>query len=257
MVREEIRPAGITPWETEAANWIAWARTPGHDVFEHFAPAFFDEILPEPGGLALEIGCGEGRVVRRLLEHRHRVVGLDASPTLVRSALDANATAGYVGGDATALPFAAATFGVVVAYNSLQTMQREDDMASAVREASRVLKPGGYLCACVAHPMTDLALITASGSDAELDYSASYFEPREVSETVNQRGLGMTFHGWTYTLTDYVRAFEDAAFVIDRMREPRPREEQIAARPSLARWRRLPLFLFIRGIKSGGRGGRG
>ena len=249
MTREDISPLSMTPWEDEAANWIAWTRTPGHDVFEYFAPAFFDEMLPHPNGLALEIGCGEGRVARELSQRGLRVAGLDASPTLVRSAHAAARTAAWVVGDATALPFADATLALVIAYNSLQTMQRAGDMARAVREAGRVLSVGGSLCVCVAHPMTDLALITATGTDAELDYSASYFEPQEVAETVNRRGLSMTFHGWTYTLEDYARAFEDAGLVIDRMREPRPSEPSIEARPSLARWRRLPLFLFIRGVK--------
>ena len=54
------------PWEQEAENWVRWTRTPGHDVFPYFAPAFFDDIVPPPHGLTLEVGCGEGRVAREL-----------------------------------------------------------------------------------------------------------------------------------------------------------------------------------------------
>jgi hypothetical protein len=32
-------------WEQEADNWIAWARTPGHDVYWRYREKFF-ELLP-------------------------------------------------------------------------------------------------------------------------------------------------------------------------------------------------------------------
>ena len=46
-------------WEDRADGWIAWARRPSHDAYAHFRDAFF-AILPPPGGLVLEVGCGEG-----------------------------------------------------------------------------------------------------------------------------------------------------------------------------------------------------
>lgn len=230
------------PWEEEAANWLAWARTPRHDVFPRYAPAFFDDILPPPRGLTLEMGCGEGRVARRLREHGHRVVAVDASPTLVRHACTADGDSTYLEADATALPFAAETFEIAVAYNVLQAMTREGDMASAVREAARVLRPGGTFCFCVAHPITDAAR-PSDAAGGELVLTGSYFDRREVDETVEKDGLQITFHGWTYTLEDYARALEDAGFIIDRLREPAPGDAPGAGND---RWRRIPLFLFVR-----------
>ncbi|MDQ3981683.1 MAG: hypothetical protein M3271_03265 [Actinomycetota bacterium] len=80
----------------------------------------------------------------------------------------------------------------------------------------------------------------------------SYYGPRRVDETVEQAGIRMTFHGWAYSLEEYVRAFEDAGLVVDLMREPRPREAGAERRPALDRWRRLPLFLFVRASKLAG-----
>lgn len=48
-------------WDREAANWLAWARTPGHDVYWHYRDAFF-ALVPTAGEATLEVGCGEGRV---------------------------------------------------------------------------------------------------------------------------------------------------------------------------------------------------
>jgi hypothetical protein len=73
--------------------------------------------------------------------------------------------------------------------------------------------------------------------------TGSYFDRREVDETVEKDGLRITFHGWTYTLEDYARALEDAGFIIDRLREPAP---GAALGSANERWRRIPLFLFVR-----------
>lgn len=237
-------------WEEEARNWITWARTPDHDVFSYYAPSFFEEIIPVPQGLTLEIGCGEGRVARQLASKAHNVVTLDSSLTLVRSASEADDQSLYLSGDAAALPFADATFQTVVAYNSLQTMTLMADMAQAVREAGRVLKPSGHFCLCVAHPMTDVGRITEPSAGGNLIISGSYFEHQCVDETVTKDGLEMTFHGWTYTLEDYGCALEEAGLLVERVREPVPSAEQVTKRPSLEGWRRVPLFLFIRAVKA-------
>ncbi len=237
-----------TPWEEEARNWVKWARTPDHDVFWYYARSFFDEIVPPAHGLTLEIGCGEGRVARQLASRAHNVVALDSSPTLVRFAREADAQSAYLFADATKLPFADATFQTVVAYNSLQTMAMVLDMARAIREASRVLKPSGHFCLCVAHPMTDVGRVKAPSAAGELIISG-YFERQHVNETVTKDDMEMTFHGWTYTLEDYGRALQEAGFLIERVREPVPSAEQAKKSPSLQRWRRVPLFLSVRAVK--------
>lgn len=236
-------------WEEEAGDWITWARTPDHDVFWQFAPSFFEEIVPSAHGLTLEIGCGEGRVARELTSRAHNVVALDSSSTLVRSAREADPRSAYIIADATALPFAGATFQAVVAYNSLQTMAMTADMAHAVREAGRVLEPSGHFALCVAHPMTDVGRIEQPSAEGDLVLSGSYFEHQIVNETVTKDGLRMKFHGWTYTLEDYARALEEAGFLVERVREPVPTPEQVAKRPSLEGWRRVPLFLFMGAVK--------
>jgi SAM-dependent methyltransferase len=233
-------------WDEQAANWIRWTRTPGHDVFDAYWPAFVAEILPSANGQTLEVGCGEGRVARALAEAGHDVVALDAAPALVRAARDDDMHARYVVADATALPVRDGAFGTVVAYNSLQAMAAFDDMVRAVREAARALTRGGSFCACVAHPMTDIGRMAASRG-GETVLTGSYFERERVDETVRADGLEMTFTGWTYTLEDYARAFEYAGMVVERVREPLP-AGQAGAR--VERWRRMPLFLFLRGVKA-------
>ena len=138
-------------FEERAQGWLDWARTPGHDPYWTYREAFF-ALVPAPGAATLEVGCGEGRVARDLVARGHRVTGLDASPTLLRAAAEADPDSRYVEGPAEALPFEDGAFDLIVAYNSLMDVA---DMPAAVREAGRVLAPAGRLCACVTHPLPD------------------------------------------------------------------------------------------------------
>ncbi len=128
-------------WEAEAENWIRWARMPGHDAYWRYREAFF-ALVPPAGRATLEVGCGEGRVARDLAARGHHVTGIDSSPTLLRAAREADPEGRYELADAAALPFADDAFDLVVAYNSLMDVH---DMPAAVREAARVLAPGGAL----------------------------------------------------------------------------------------------------------------
>lgn len=236
-------------WEDEAENWIAWTRSPQHDVYRVYSPAFFDEMVPDPSGLTLEVGCGEGRVTRDLRDRGHEVVGLDPSPTLVKAAQHADVAGTYVNGNGEFQPFGEGTFEVVVAYNSLQNV---DDLTKTIREIARVLKPSGKLCACIAHPASDAGRFQGAEATAPFVINGSYYGPRRIDEKVEQGGLEMTFHGWAYSLEEYTRALEQSGLAIDLIREPRPSDAAVARRPSLARWQRLPLFMFFRAEKRAG-----
>jgi SAM-dependent methyltransferase len=233
-------------FEPFADDWVKWARTPGHDAYWQFRDRFFDEIVPASGHRMLEIGCGEGRVARDLKQRGHRLVAVDASPTLIRYAQDADPKGDYRVADAASLPFDDATFDCVVAYNSLMDVE---DMPSAIREAARVLQPGGRLCICVTHPTADAGAFGSRAANAPFVISGSYVEKRRISVPVERDGLRMTFSGWAYSLEHYARAFEAAGLAIDRVREPTVSAEVIGKDPAEGRWARIPNFLFLRCLK--------
>jgi SAM-dependent methyltransferase len=233
-------------WEREAERWAAWARTPGHDAYwMKSGPPLF-ELLPPPGRATLDVGCGEGRVARDLARRGYRVVGLDASPTLVRLAREADPDSEYVVGDAAALPFADGAFDLVVAFNSLMDVQ---DMPGAVREAARVLEPEGRLCLCVTHPLSDAGRFEGRAPQAAFVVTGSYFGRRRFEGTFARDGLEITFRGWCYPLEDYTRALEAAGFLVEALREPPAPEEEVRRDPAEKRWRRIPNFLYVRALK--------
>jgi 2-polyprenyl-3-methyl-5-hydroxy-6-metoxy-1,4-benzoquinol methylase len=67
--------------------------------FGHFTRWRLFEILPEPGGLTVDLGGGEGRLARELTARGHRVVGIDGSETLVHLAVTHDEATPAVVGD--------------------------------------------------------------------------------------------------------------------------------------------------------------
>jgi SAM-dependent methyltransferase len=234
-------------WEARAEEWLAWARTPGFDAYWSYRDAFF-ALVPAPAGRTLEVGCGEGRVSRDLAARGHRVTALDPSPTLLRAAEERDPATEYVLGTAEALPFADASFALVVAYNVLMDVA---DMPAAVAEAARVLEPGGRLCACVTHPFTDAGRWAGDGDDAPFVVESGYLGARPFRDSMERAGLTMTFDGTAYPLEDYARALEAAGLAIEALREPAPAAgaEQVPEAGGWARWRRIPMFLMLRAVK--------
>lgn len=230
-------------WEREAGNWLAWARTPGHDAYWYYRESFFDRIVPPPGRWTVEIGCGEGRVTRDLTGRGHRVVSLDGSQTLVAQASAVDPAGRYALADAIALPLATGSAELVIAYNSLMDF---DDMPGAVREMGRVLRRGGALCICVTHPLFDTGVFEGEGPDAPYLLRDSYFGSRPFDQTVERDGLTMRFRGWSRSLEEYLSALTEAGFVVDALREPKPEPGLHDA----ARWQRFPMFLQLRAIRS-------
>ena len=233
-------------WKNQAENWLAWARTPGFDAYWTYSPTFF-QLVPEPRGRTLEVGCGEGRVSRDLVSRGHRVTAVDATPLLIKMATESDANSSYLTCDAAALPFADASFDLVVFYNSLMDV---DDMQGSLHEAARVLRREGKVCACVTHPISDAGVFESREPDAPFVISGAYLGPRRWLEipVVERDGLRMDFSGWAYSLEHYFMGLERAGFVVEALREP-PYADGAPDEPSDERWRRIPNFLMWRATK--------
>src|SRR5689334_2721533 len=108
-------------WDEQADDWVALTLDdPFYDRLNE--PAFL-ELLPPPGRRTLDVGCGEGRLARRLAERGHRVVGLDGSEALARDA-GGHPTPIPVGvADITALPVPDAAADLVVCFMVLMDVE--------------------------------------------------------------------------------------------------------------------------------------
>jgi SAM-dependent methyltransferase len=233
-------------WERVAADWIEWARAPGHDTYWRFHRERFFELIPPPGALTLDVGCGEGRVTRDLKALGHRVISLDASPTMVTAAREADPDGDYRLADAAALPLDDACADLVVAFMSLQDV---DDMPGAVHEIARVLVPGGRACLAVVHPLNSAGKFESDDDDSRFVISGSYLEPGRTVDLFERDGYRMTFQSAHYPLEAYAGALERAGFLMEAIREPRSTTLDGTPAGTTNRWLRVPLFLHVRAVK--------
>lgn len=230
-------------WDDHAEEWIVWARAPGHDSYWRFHRDAFLPLVPPPGRLTLDIGCGEGRVGRDLARLGHRVVGIDASAVMAAAAASHPDSAGPVAiGDAAALPVTDDAADCVVAFMSLQDV---DDLEGAAHEAARVLAAGGRLVMAVTHPANTAGHWGPGADDATRPFviDGSWFERRVVADTCERDGYRMTFHSEHRPLHAYSEALADAGFVIERIRE-------VGDTDPANKWHRIPLFLHLRAIRA-------
>ena len=108
--------------------------------------AVMREFLTLREAQVLDVGCGDGALVRFMTREGARVVGLECSQAQLAAARAATATddEAYVFARGEALPFAQRAFDLLVFFNSLHHVPVEAQSA-ALAEAARVLAPGGRL----------------------------------------------------------------------------------------------------------------
>lgn len=133
-------------YDREAETYDA---TRGGEERAAAAATAIEQLLPPSTRTLVDLACGTGIVTRRLLQpDRHparRVVGLDRSPGMLRSA-SRRLPQCVVLADATRLPIETASVDAVVIVWLLHLLS---DAADVLGEAARVLRPGGVVITTV------------------------------------------------------------------------------------------------------------
>ena len=223
-------------WDSHAHEWIAWTRA-GLDSYQSHRELFMP-LIPSPGHLTVDVGSGEGRVSRELQALGHRVLAIDRSLTMSRSAAAHPAEpVPAIVADAANLPLATGTADCAVAFMCLQDIDR---MPAVVKEIGRILSIGGHLVMAIVHPVNSAGHFPGDKDDATRPFviDESYTEPRRYVTTRARQDLTMTYHGEHRPLQAYTEALSDAGFVINRLREPTSDDPG-------DKWHRIPLFLHI------------
>ena len=233
-------------WEAEARRWIEWARAPGHDSYWRFHRDQFLDLLPAPGRLTLDIGCGEGRLARDLKKLGHRLIGIDSSPSLVAAARASDPAMDLHLADATALPLDDGCADLAIAFMSLQDI---DDMPAAVAEAARTLEPGGRFCMAIVHPVNSAGSFEEAVADARFVIEGEYLHAFHYADEVERDGLTMRFNSRHRPLEAYFMALEQAGLLVEALREPALPDHAILTGTG-RRWQRIPYFLHLRALRA-------
>ena len=123
-----------------AAEW--WNSRGGFAMLHWLAAARADLVPPAPpsGGLLVDLGCGAGLTAPHLAGKGYRHVGVDVTASALRQAAAHGVAA--VRGNVMGARLADAGADVVLAGEILEHVP---DLAAAVAEACRLLRPGGLL----------------------------------------------------------------------------------------------------------------
>lgn len=234
-------------WNGLGEEWF-WLAQTGESRMHFIMPYTFAKLGDVAGAKILDLGCGEGGYSRALAKKGADVTAVDCSEPAIRYAKEQAGKEGLsirheIRNSNDLFGLADNSFDIVLC--SMMLMDCED-FPGTVREAARVLKPGGRLVASVLHPCFDGNHDTGIGRQGEginrQVVVMDYFGP-ETWEAPLWRGKTPVI--WRHrTMQDYVKTFVGAGLTITDLDEPQATDTQAEISVSIAWLKKIPLYLF-------------
>ena len=227
-----------------ARDWDSdwWLREVATDPTyqDEVIPLLIDLLQPAPERLYLDLGCGEGQVMRAVAAAGARVVGCDQDWILLeRAAAAGPAVACYLPhlswlGD-----------GVADAAYTVLVIEHLDEHEMLFAEVSRVVVTGGAFVVVANHPA-----FTAPGAGPLIDPADGEVTWRwgrylEAGTSVEPAGsFNLTMHH--RPLGDLLTAAAAAGWALERLEERGPGPAAAARDPLLAAQRNIPRLIGVR-----------
>ncbi|KAM6070644.1 putative methyltransferase isoform 1-T2 [Chlamydotis macqueenii] len=128
-----------------AAVYQKYRFAPGQELQQTILGYLREKNATSPE-LVVDVGCGSGQGTRFLAEHFKKVVGTDISEAQIQEARDATSppNVSYLVCPAEELPFGDASVDLLASFTAAHWF----DIEKFMREANRVLKPGGCVVLC-------------------------------------------------------------------------------------------------------------
>ena len=170
------------------------------------------ELLGQGVGTTLEIGCGTGTHAARVRNLGRVPVGVDLSAGMLRHA---RSRLPIARADAELLPFGDASFPSVV---TVMVHTDVSDYPAVLREAWRVLVPGGCFVHIGVHPCFCGGFADRTESDA-IVVRPGYIDGHWTKESWTDKGLRDKVGAAHVPLPTLLCSFVDAGFVLDSFTE--------------------------------------
>jgi ubiquinone/menaquinone biosynthesis C-methylase UbiE len=187
-VRQARAAAAQAYFRAHAAEWDRIRKL--HVADEAVEEAIRAALSEKPFRSLLDLGTGTGRMLEMFSPDIERGLGLDLSLDMLLLARDRLERAGLRNcsvrqGDIYDLPLANGSFDVVILHQVLHFL---DDGARAIREAARVLRPGGRLL------VVDFATHEQEFLREQFAHRRLGFAPETVTQWITASGLEPVMH---------------------------------------------------------------
>ncbi len=246
-------------WDGIAPTWTALGRG-GYDHYrDSFNTPAFLEMLPDVKGLkGLDIGCGEGHNTRLLVEAGASMAAIDISGVFLQYANEIQPEGreiDYSNASAVELPFKTGQFDFAAGFMSFMDIP---EIELVLKEAFRVIKPGGFLQFSITHPCFDTPHrvkhynLDGTTKAYEIgDYFNVLYEDLVELNKPGSKGAALGFPSihipqFNRTLSQWVNAIVDAGFTLEKMNEPHPSDEIVKRFPHVQDSQVVAYFLHIR-----------
>jgi len=217
-------------------------------------PALLPMLGEVEGRRVLDAGCGEGYLSRMLARRGARVVAVDYSAKLLETARQrtpAELSVEYIHANCEDLHVLKDdSFDLIVSNVVLQDLP---DLAAAVAELFRVLRPGCFAALAITHPVFAAPVYgwVRDEQGRKLYWKVDrYFSegPLEQAYPSGSDRPVLLFHR---TLTTYFNTLTEAGFAVERLLEPTPDEGKLEKYPGFIDDFRMAHFLIFK-VRKGG-----
>ncbi len=225
------------PWDDIAQWWVDNVRDDPRDSSDLLD--LLDDLIVGTGGSTIDLGCGEGQVMRHL---GPPIIGTDVSSRLLAIAASAGPVVharlpdlGWV---------RPGTFDRAVCVGAIEMVE---DHRRLFSEIATAVAPGGHLVAVMNHPVstdpTSEPLVDATGD--VLWRWGDYLTPGHLVQIVEEREV-VLFHR---PMGELLSAAASAGWQLEQLAERAPSERTIARSPEYRGQEHIPTVLGCRWVR--------